>query len=307
MKSIQSAAIIGAGALGILYGEALKTYLGKNVYYLADGSRYEKLLGGHFLINDVPENFVVKNAQNLSESPDLVIVAVKNHHLEQILGLLRKCISKDTIVLSVLNGIDSEQFLEKNFPHAHILYSIAIGMDAVRISNQLTYSSRGKLILGSKDNDKKNEQLKAVESLLDSCHIHYEIPEDIHRSIWWKWMINIGVNQVSAVTGASYKFFQKNRNVQLLMEAAMEETINVAHACGVDLRNEDIQNWYPIMNGLGPEGKSSMLQDMEARRKTEAPWFSGKLISLAEKHGIAVPVNETLYKVILSKEAIFSI
>ncbi|OQY34182.1 MAG: hypothetical protein B6241_05710 [Spirochaetaceae bacterium 4572_59] len=305
MKSIQSVAIIGAGALGILFGEALKTYLKENLFYLADGSRYEKLLGGHFLINDVPENFVVKNSQDLTEFPDLVIVAVKNHHLEQILGLLKRCIRKDTIVLSVLNGIESEQFLEANFPHAHILYSIAIGMDAVRVSNQLTYSSRGKLMLGSKDNDKKNEQLNAVESLLDSCHIHYEIPEDIHRSIWWKWMINIGVNQVSAVSGANYKGFQTNRNVQLLMEAAMEETITVAHACGVDLRREDIQNWYPILNGLGPEGKSSMLQDMEACRKTEAPWFSGKLISLAEKHGINVPVNETLYRIILSKESFF--
>lgn len=305
MKSIQSAAIIGAGALGILYGEALKTYLRENVYYLADGSRYEKLQGGHFLINNIPENFTVKNSEDLAEFPELVVVAVKNHHLEQILGLLKRCVGKDTIVLSVLNGIESEQFLESNFPDAHVLYSVAVGMDAVRNSNQLTYSSKGKLLIGSRDNDKKNEQLNAVESLLNSCHIHYEIPEDIHRSIWWKWMINIGVNQVSAVTGANYGIFQSNRNIQQLMEAAMEETVTVAHACGVDLRMEDIKNWYPIMNGLGPEGKSSMLQDVEACRKTEVLWFSGKLITLAETHGITVPVNETLNRIILAKEALF--
>ena len=302
MESIQSAAIIGAGALGILYGEALKIPLKNNLYYLADGSRYERIKDGHFIINEIPENFSVRHSDKLTDFPDLVIVAVKNHHLKEILPVLKSCVKKDTIILSVLNGIESEEFLEKNFPHAHVLYSVAIGMDAARVSNNLTYSSRGKLLIGSKDNDKNNPQLKMMVSLLDTCHIHYEIPEDIHRSLWWKWMINIGVNQVSAVTGADFGTFQKKKYLQKLMESAMEETIHVANACGVDLRMEDIENWYPILMGLGPEGRTSMLQDMEAGRKTEVRWFSGKLISLAEEHGIEVPVNKTLYSIIRTKE-----
>ena len=305
MERIQSAAIIGAGALGILYGEALKLELKEHLYYLADDARYERIRNGNFIINTIPEKFNVKHAGELDAFPDLVIIAVKNHHLEQVLGIMKQCIKKDTVVLSVLNGIESEQFLEDNFPEAHVLYSVAVGMDAVRNSNKLTYSSKGKLLIGSKDNDRHNRQLLLVEKLLDSCHIHYEIPEDIHRSLWWKWMINIGVNQVSAVTGANYGVFQSNKETQELMEAAMKETINVAKKCGVDLRDEDIANWYPILNGLGPAGKTSMLQDMEACRKTEAPWFSGKLISLAKEYGVDVPVNEVLYKIILAKESMF--
>ena len=305
MERIQSAAIIGAGALGILYGEALKLVLKENLYYLADDARFDRIRNGDFIINNIPEKFIVKHAGELETFPDLVIIAVKNHHLEQVLGIMKQCIKKDTVVLSVLNGIESELFLEDNFPEAHVLYSVAVGMDAVRNSNELTYSSRGKLLIGSKDNDRNNRQLLLVEKLLDSCHIHYEIPEDIHRSLWWKWMINIGVNQVSAVTGANYGVFQNNKETQALMEAAMEETIKVAKKCGVDLRDEDIENWYPILNGLGPTGKTSMLQDMEACRKTEAPWFSGKLISLAKEHGVEVPVNEVLYKIILAKESMF--
>ncbi len=305
-KVIESAAIIGAGALGILYGEALKQQLGSNLYYLANGSRFDKIRDGHFLINSIPENFSVRHSDTLDELPDLIIVAVKNHHLEEALEILKKAVKQGSIILSVLNGIDSEAYLEKHFPHAHILYSVAVGMDAVRDSNQLTYSSKGKLLLGAKDNDTENPELQKLCQLLDKCHIHYEIPEDIHRSLWWKWMINIGVNQVSAVTGANYGVFQKNDDLKKLMEAAMTETVLVARACGVDLREEDITNWYPIMNGLGPDGKTSMLQDIEARRKTEAPWFSGKLISLAEEKGVPVPVNQTLYRIILAKEAQFS-
>ncbi len=305
-RKIESVAIIGAGALGILYGEALKLQLGDNLYYLADGKRFDKIRDGHFLINNIPENFTVKHINQLDILPDLIIVAVKNHHLEQILELLKKAVKQDCIILSVLNGIESEEFLERHFPHAHILYSVAVGMDAVRDSNQLTYSSRGKLLLGDKKNDKDNPFLQALCQLLDSTHIHYEIPEDIHRSLWWKWMINIGVNQVSAVTGATYGEFQRNEILKQLMESAMKETVMVARKCGVDLREEDITNWYPILNGLGPHGKTSMLQDMEAGRKTEAPWFSGKLISLAKEKGVEVPVNQTLYRIILTKESLFA-
>ena len=119
-------------------------------------------------------------------------------------------------------------------------------------------------------------------------------------------MINIGVNQVSAVTGARYGIFHTDRGIQLLMEAAMSETISVAGAMGIDLRDSDIPEWYNILYKLGAEGKTSMLQDIEAERKTEADFFSGKLIELADKHSVRVPVNETLYRIIKAKELIYS-
>jgi len=255
-------------------------------------------------MNNIPVNFNVKKPEDLAELPDLIIIAVKNHHLDSIIGLLDKVVHPETIIFSVLNGIDSEKFLEDNFPEAHVIYSVALGMDAVRESNQLTYSSRGKLLIGSKDNNRKNSELLALGRLMDSCGLHFEIPEDIQRSIWWKWMINIGVNQVSAVTGATYGVFHTNPDIQALMEEAMLETIKVAQASRIDLREEDISNWYPILKGLGAGGKTSMLQDIEAGRPTEAQWFSGRLITLAEELNIEVPINRTLLRIIRVKEAV---
>ena len=82
--------------------------------------------------------------------------------------------------------------------------------------------------------------------------------------------------------------------------------VAVGKAAGVDLTEEDISAWYPILDGLGPDGKTSMLQDMEARRISEAPYFGGKLISLGEKYGVPVPVNETLYRIIRTRESLFT-
>jgi 2-dehydropantoate 2-reductase len=306
MRSLQSIGIIGAGALGTLYAAALGRAPGTDAFILADGERYERLKAGAFVINDREVTIDVRSASTLESPADLIIVAVKNHHLNDIKPLLRVAAGPDTVLLSVLNGIDSESFLQKTCPDSTVLYCVSLGMDAVRSGRRLSYTSEGKVIIGAADNNPDNPELTAVAQLLDRAGLKYEIPADIHRELWWKLMINIGMNQVSAVTGAPYGVFQRDKQAQAMMEAAMRETVEVAKAEGIDLRDEDITNWYAVLNKLGPEGKTSMLQDMEDQRQTEAPSFGGRLIELAASHGIPVPVNETLVRIIAIRESLYS-
>jgi len=310
MDEIKSVAIIGAGALGLLYAKPIAQKLGEKCYFLADGSRYHTTKDGNFTINGKPEQFNVVSVDSLTngllEKPDFIIVAVKNYHLNDIIRLLDAAVSDNTIIISVLNGLDSEAFLQSHCPRASVISSIAIGMDAVKEKRDLSFTGAGKLLIGSADNDQNNPALKRLSAFLDFCEIAYEVPDDIQRSLWWKLMINIGMNQVSAVTGANYGVFHTDRNIQLLMEAAMQETIDVAKAAGVDLRDDDIPNWYPTLNSLGADKKTSMLQDIEAGRKTEVQCFSGRLIEIAGQYGIDVPVNRTLFQIIKIKEIIYS-
>ncbi len=310
MNKVESVAIIGAGALGLLYAESIRQKLGEKCYFLTDSSRYDRIKDGHFAINGKSEYFKVVSVDSLTdglvEKPDFILVAVKNHHLKDIAKLLGAAVSDGTIIISVLNGIDSETFLKGHCPRASVISTVAVGMDAVKVKRDLSFTTSGKLLIGSADNNKNNPALIRLSSFLDYCEIAYDVPDDIQRSLWWKWMINIGVNQVSAVTGANYGVFHTDRNTQLLMEAAMQETINVAKAAGVDLRDDDILNWYPILNNLGADNKTSMLQDIEAERKTEAKWFSGRLIEIAGQYGIDVPVNRTLFQIIKTKELLYS-
>lgn len=310
MHKIKTAAIIGAGALGLLYAGPIRRKLGDKCYFLADGSRYDRIKDGHFTINGKSEQFHVVSVDSLTgglvEKPDFILVAVKNNHLNDITELLDAAVSDDTIIISVLNGIKSETFLENHCPRASILSAVAVGMDAVKVQRNLSFTAFGKLLIGSADNDKNHPALKRLASFLDTCEMAYEVPDDIQRALWWKLMINIGMNQVSAVTGATYGIFHTDRNTQRLMEAAMQETVDVAKAAGVDLRDEDIPNWYAILNTLGADNKTSMLQDIEAERKTEARWFSGHLIEIADQQGVDVPVNRTLFQILKIKERLYS-
>ncbi|NIQ38072.1 MAG: hypothetical protein GTN81_05735 [Proteobacteria bacterium] len=112
------------------------------------------------------------------------------------------------------------------------------------------------------------------------------------------WIANVGINQVSAILGVPYGVFQRSPEARELMESAMREAMNIAKAVKVDLIEEDIRNWYSFLMQLSPEGKTSMVQDVEAKRKTEVEMFAGKVIELGERYGIQTPVNETLFRTI---------
>ena len=76
------------------------------------------------------------------------------------------------------------------------------------------------------------------------------------------------------------------------------EVMSLARAAKVDLCEADIDNWYAVLSGLSPQGKTSMLQDIEARRKTEVEMFAGKVIELGKTYGLSTPVNLMIFRLI---------
>ena len=111
-------------------------------------------------------------------------------------------------------------------------------------------------------------------------------------------MINVGINQASAVLGATYGTFQSSADARALMESLMREVIVLAQNINIDLSQNDLDEWGNIMSTLSPMGKTSMLQDIEAGRKTEVEIFAGKMVSMGEKYQVPTPVNETVLRII---------
>jgi 2-dehydropantoate 2-reductase len=178
------------------------------------------------------------------------------------------------------------------------LYAISVEIDAVRAGNQVTYTRPGVHYFGEASNPSISPKVRRVQEAFEKAGIRCKVPEDMLRMLWWKFMINVGINQASAVMRATYGAFQSNPDAQALMEALMREVVTLANRLQVNLTQQDIENWYPVLNRLSPQGKTSMLQDIEANRKTEVEAFSGKVIELGKEHGVPTPVNQTVFQII---------
>jgi 2-dehydropantoate 2-reductase len=298
MQEIQKVAILGTGAVGAYFAACFQESLELSVVLIADGRRYEKLKKDGIVINGKPYLFPVVRPSEAESPADLILVALKNHHLKEAIPNLGKLVGEETIFLSMMNGLESEEYIGSIYGMQKVLYAISLGIDAVRQGNQVTYTNPGTHIFGEAKNPTISPKVQRVQEAFKKAGINYRTPEDMTRMLWWKFMINVGINQASAVIHAPYSVFQINPDAQALMEALMQEVVSLAKVSKVNLTQQDIKDWYPVLNRLSPEGKTSMLQDIEARRKTEVEVFGGKVIELGRAYGVPTPVNQTVFQII---------
>ena len=230
-----------------------------------------------------------------------MVFAVKCSGLPAAIELARPLVGEGTALLSLLNGISSEQMLIDAFGAEHVLYCVAQKMDAVKEGNAITYGHMGNLQIGLLGGG-TSSLMERTLALLTAGGVPYELPEDILHSQWSKLMLNTGVNQVTAAYGLSYAGIQKDGEPRRKMIAAMEEVRAVAAAEGVQLTEEEVRQWLISLDGLNPEGMTSMRQDRKAGRRTEVELFSGTIRRLGQAHGIPTPVNDELYAAIRKAE-----
>ncbi len=298
MSSIKSISIVGAGAMGAFYVSKFSDMDTSSVSVIAGDKRYDRLKTEGIIVNGKHYMVPVVHPEDKTTPADLIIVAVKNHHLHDAIRDMKSRVGSSTIIISVMNGIDSEEQIGAVYGMDKLLYAVAVGIDALRDGNSMIYTNQGKLFFGEADNRILSDRVKNVQKLFDRAGIIYETPEDMIRILWWKFMINVGINQTSAVLRAPYGIFQTSREAKELMNSAMREVTAVAAAAKINITDEDITNWYGFLSQLSPAGKTSMLQDVEAKRKTEVEMFAGKMIELGHSFGIPTPVNEMLYRII---------
>ncbi len=301
MKEIKNIALIGLGAIGASYAAKFSDQDPRCVKIIADQARVERLSKGIW-VNNKLYNFNCVTPDQESEPADLVIIAVKFHQLEQAITDIRKHVGPDTLILSLLNGISSEEMIGRVYGMEKMLYAMCIAIDALKKGDQVRYSNFGQVHFGEVENRKFSSKVKAVKEVFDRYQIPYVIPENMMDTLWYKFMINVGINQCSAVLKAPYGIFLKVKEAGELMESAMMEVVALAQKQGIHLEREQINDFYQVLRTLGPENKTSMLQDVEAGRKTEVEMLGGSVCEMGKRYGVPTPVNEVLFKLIRTLE-----
>lgn len=299
---IRSVAIVGAGAMGAAYASLFAEASGFSTSFVADGKRYQKLRRQQLVVNGRSCTIPVQRPEEIEGGADLLIVALKHHHLRQALPLIEAAVGPHTIILSVMNGLESEEIIGEVCGIDKMVWAIAVGIDAVREGHRFSYARSGKIIFGIKDPAVDRGRVARLARTLESASISYEIPEDIERSLWWKFMVNVGINQASALLRAPYALFQCSAEARELMLQLMREVVALAKKSGVDLSEADLREWLAVLDSLSPEGKTSMLQDIEAQRKTEVEIFAGAVVNLAKKHALPAPANALVLNALRAME-----
>ncbi|CZR08286.1 ketopantoate reductase family protein [Trichococcus collinsii] len=303
---IETVAIIGLGALGILYGHHFTKAVGKDrVRIVVNKERMARYQEQGFTFNGEACNFQYVDETDASLAPaDLVILAVKGTHLDEAIETARHQVGPETTIISVLNGIASEEVIGAAFGDEKVIHCVAQGMDALRIGNDVKSVHIGELRIGL-DAAEKQARLDAVAAFFEETGLPHVVEADILHRMWAKFMLNVGVNQVLMVKEGTFRDIHEAGPSRDLMIAAMREVLPIAQKEGVNLTETDLENDLAIIDGLTPLEMPSMRQDGIAKRPSEVELFAGTILKKAKKYGLPAPTNQYLYDQIQAIEATY--
>lgn len=302
MKQIKTVSLIGLGALGLLFSESFASAASPGGFrVIADEFRQTKYRKEGLYNNNKALSFKMLRPDEPCEPADLLIFAVKYGQLPQAIADTALHVGNQTVILSLLNGISSEEDIRAVYGDKVIGCTVQ-GMDATKEGNRLYWKNMGNFTVGELYSDQITPRLLLVSDYLKRAKLPHTLVTDMRDRMWGKFMLNVGINQVVSICEGNYGSVQREGPERERMIAAMQEVITLAKAEGVKLDHNDLLYWLNVIKPLAAEGMPSMRQDLLQGRKTEVDLFAGTVVKLGQKHGIATPVNQALLEEILALE-----
>jgi len=304
MSSIKNVIVIGLGAIGAIYAVKLQQYDPKCVRVLIDRSRLERYKAEGVILNGVRQDFEYVLPESNGAKADLILIATKSDALPQAINAIEAFVHQDTTILALLNGITSEELIAERYGWDKVLHSYFIGHGSTRVGNEITFDGVGRIVFGEANAHGRTPRVEKICQFFDCAGIDYEVPDDILFSQWGKFVVNVGINQASAVLRATYGDFQRSEKAHTIVVDLMTEAVAIAQKSGV--RNADkLLAWAKDFIQKMPSAfKSSMLQDIEAGKKTEVDLFGTTICALGEKYGVPTPQNALFVQLIKALEEI---
>lgn len=293
MKEIKKVLVCGIGAVGSIYADKIEKFSPDDLRILVDKNRLERYKKNPTIFNGriLNFNYILPIATDFKA--DLIIIATKFDGLQEVVTNIKNFVHEGTIILSLLNGVTSEKIIAETYGREKLLYSYFIGHSAIRVGRQITHDDVNTIVYGS-ENEADTENVESVKNYFEKVGINFEIPDDIIHSLWQKYMLNVAANQTTAVLRMTFGELLSNSKAMEFVKNICEEVRQIAKAEGVKGTDTLIDEVIEHLHTMIPEGKTSMLQDVEAGRKTEVDMFAGTIIKLGKKHNIQTPYNKML-------------
>ena len=297
---IKSVAVLGAGAVGsyVIWGLSEKKDIRLGV--IASGERAKRLKNKGCKINDTvyhPEVWTPEEAHGV----DFLIVSLKYGALPGALDDITAVTGENTVIMSLMNGVDSEEIIAEKAGAEHLLHAV-IKVASHKENDGYVFNPEATLgiIFGEVSAPYDSERVQAVLDLFSGTGLHYRATDCILEEIWSKFRLNVCNNLPQAILGAGVGCYRDSVHMKAISDGLRAELMAIAEAKGIDINKADVSSGRG--SAVPPTARYSTLQDLDAGRHTEIDMFSGALIRMGKELGIPTPYNEFTYHMIKALE-----
>jgi 2-dehydropantoate 2-reductase len=299
--------IIGAGAMGSLYGAKLSTVKGNEIHLLDIWMEHIDAINNFGLIvekdNEECRHFDIKATISSEDVGicDLVIVFVKSTLTGSAVEKNSHVFGPDTIVLTLQNGLGNIDKIGEKVGYQNIIAGTTAHGATLLAPGKIKHAGEGKTILGELSG-KESERIQVVAKVFRDAGFDTLVSNNVIGLVWEKLIVNVGINALTALTGLLNGELLKHQELLSVMEGAVGEAVQVAKKKGIFINLQDPITYTKNVCMATATNKSSMLQDILNHKATEIDSINGAIVEAGESVGIETPVNRTLTNLIRFKE-----
>jgi 2-dehydropantoate 2-reductase len=314
--------IYGAGAIGGWIGARLAQQPGVQLSVVARGATLSALQQHGLRLHQgvpagqeapAPLSVPVQASQRPSDLgvQDLVVIAVKAPALADVAQQIAPLIGPHTVVLTAMNGVpwwflqgfggahantplasvDPQGRIAHAIPAQHIIGCVVHASCSLRAPAEVQHHFGNGLIIGE-PSGALSERAQALHALLQAAGFDATLSPQIQKDTWYKLWGNMTVNPVSALTGATTDKILNDPLVRNFISQVMLEAKAIGAAIDIPI-DQQPEDRHAVTRKLGAF-KTSMLQDVEARRAVELDALVGAVQELGQITGVATPFTDAL-------------
>jgi 2-dehydropantoate 2-reductase len=300
-------AVVGAGAMGSIIGASLADGGADTTLVDVAAPLVEKINNQGVLIERGGAERTVHipaTAQPGSVGVvDAALFFVKCYHTEDAASFAAPLVGPDTVVATLQNGWGNGDVLARHFSPDRVVVGItyhsgtAVAPGHVRHTNTCDAPT----LLGAYGGSDTGAE--ALAAAIRAGGLRADVFADIRTEIWKKLVLNSSALPTSTLTRFSAGALARHGPMMELVDGLIAETVAVGRAQGFAVdEQERRENVHAILTGAG-DGRASMLQDIEAGRRTEIDVINGAVVRIGGQHAVDVPLNRAMLALVTGYEA----
>lgn len=301
-------AIAGAGAMGSRFASMLSD-ANINVTLIDKWQEHVKTINERGLL--VEDNEGKKKVyrlpaylpENVQQTFDLVIVFTKAMQMNDMLSSLKRVITKDTLVLTLANGIGNIETIEKYVPKENIIAGVTVWSSELVGPGEIKLTGQGSVSLQAVTSA-NSTAVQEVVNTMNQAGLNVSLADNVLQAIWRKAAFNSVLNTLTSLTDANVGEFGQTSTSMRLADKVLDEFEIAAEKVAVKFDKQDTRNLIQSQFGENGNGAhyASMYQDLHNNRLTEIDYLNGYVSHLGEKYHFDTPVNSLLTDLIHAKE-----
>jgi 2-dehydropantoate 2-reductase len=300
-------AIVGAGGVGGYFGGRL-AQAGEDVVFITRGEHLRAITSKGLRVDSINGDFRVDPALATDDPAtvgevDYVLVAVKSWQLRDAIETMRPLVGEKTSIVPLLNGVEAPDQLSRVFGAERVLGGLCSVISMIAGPGHIShFGAHPQISFGELHHrpSERGERLRNAFARTEGVQV--SIPEDIHVSMWNKFLLIAPWGGLGALTRAPIGVTRSLPETRTVLEHAMEEIYLLARARKIAMERESIGKAMAFLDNMPYEGTASMQRDIMAGRPSELDAQNGAVVRLGKEAGAATPVNGMIYASLLPLE-----